>query len=460
MLLLETELATSSDYDRLDLLDSLHDDVPCQACGGSRLNPQANAVRFAGKTMAEITQMPLVDALSFFGSVKVEGNRLAIAKPILKEVNKRLEFLNQVGVEYLTLNRSADSLSGGELQRVRLATSIGSGLTNVCYVLDEPSVGLHPRDNDRLIAAIRNLQQTGNSILVVEHDESMMRAADYLVDIGPEAGQGGGRVVAIGTPEQIAQTETSPTGRYLGGHRKIEVPQHRRAVDPQRMITIRGASGFNLKTIDVPIPLGRFVCVTGVSGSGKSTLINETLAPVILDEQGLLAPFPADHDSIEGIDQIDKLIQVDQKPIGRSPRGCAATYTGVLDEIRKVFAATQIARQRGYTASRFSFNSKAGWCPECQGHGRRRIKMNFLPDLFVTCELCNGRRFNRQTLQVRFRDMNVADVLEMPISEAVNEFENFHRIHAVLKSLDDVGLGLPFVGATIDHALGRRGSAN
>ena len=441
LLILEKELATASKVERIDELEELRDDISCQACGGSRLNQQARAVFFAGLHVGQIVELSLREANSFFSSIQLEGDSATIAEPLLREIRKRLQFLNDVGVDYLTLGRAAGSLSGGEHQRVRLATSIGSGLTNVCYVLDEPSIGLHPRDNDRLIGAIKELRQAGNTVIVVEHDENMMRSADHLIDVGYGAGGDGGRIVAQGTPAEVASEPESLTGKYLRSELTIETPAQRRGPQPDRMIRIRGADGHNLQSVNVDLPLGLLVCVTGVSGSGKSTLVNQTLWPALARRQGLLANRPADYQSIEGDEKIDKLIRVDQRPIGRTPRGCAATYSGVMDEIRTVFAATQMARQRGYTASRFSFNSKSGWCPECQGHGQRRMTMNFLPDIFVTCDTCDGRRFNQQTLQVRYRDMTISDVLELPVSEAMNEFENFSRIHGILKSLHDVGLG-------------------
>ena len=441
LLVLDKELATCSKEERIEQLEELSGEIECRSCHGSRVHEQARAVCLNGKHVGQILEMSLADASLFFESIELEGDRAAIAAPLLKEINKRLKFLNDVGVSYLTLGRSADSLSGGEHQRVRLATSIGSGLTNVCYVLDEPSIGLHPRDNDRLIGAIRELKAAGNSIIVVEHDEKMMRTADHLIDVGYGAGGEGGQVVAQGTPSEVAKSTASLTGKYLRKELMIDIPHSRRKPKSKRMLRIRGARGHNLQNIDVDLPLGLLVCVTGVSGSGKSTLINQTLWPVLARRQGLLAARPLEYKSITGDQQIDKLVRVDQRPIGRTPRGCAATYSGVFDEIRTVFAATPTARQRGFTASRFSFNSKMGWCPDCQGHGQRRMSMNFLPDIFVTCETCNGRRFNLQTLQVRYRDMTIADVLELPIAEATNEFVNFSRIHAILQSLTDVGLG-------------------
>ncbi|MEM7456381.1 MAG: excinuclease ABC subunit UvrA, partial [Planctomycetota bacterium] len=442
VLVLEKELATTTRAGRQEQLEDLRSDVVCQTCQGTRLSAQANSVLINDKTISQICALPVEEAVTFFEDLEFEGNRAIVAAPVLKELRQRIRFLNQIGVGYLTLDRRADSLSGGEFQRVRLAASIGSGLTSVCYVLDEPSIGLHPRDNDRLIESIRNLQQAGNSIIVVEHDEAMMLAADHLIDIGPRAGKNGGQIVAAGTPDEVAACTSSLTGDYLAGREMIEVPMVRRAAAGQgSWIEVKGASGFNLQNVDVAIPLGALVVVTGVSGSGKSTLINRTVYPAVARHLELAAPRSEKFKSIDGIDNIDKLIPIDQKPVGRTPRGCAATYTGVFDEIRKVFAATKTAREKGFTHSRFSFNSSRGWCPECRGHGLQRIKMNFLADMFVKCDTCNGRRFNMQTLQVRYNDLTIADVLELRVSEALEFFENFSRIHRIVRSLDDVGLG-------------------
>ena len=350
-----------------------------------------------------------------------------IARPILNEIDKRLEFLERVGVEYLTLDRPADTLSGGELQRVRLATGIGSGLVGVCYVLDEPSIGLHQRDNQRLIDALRDLQEQGNTVLVVEHDEAMMRSADHLIDMGPGAGLHGGRIVAQGTPAEVSRNPRSVTGRYLCGELAIAVPARRRRVAKTRSITIEGVTTNNLKNVDVRIPLGALVCVTGVSGSGKSSLVNETLAKALARRLGGTGPKPGPHRSLRGVSQIDKLVEIDQSPIGRTPRSNPATYTGVFDEIRQVFAGTREARQRGYKAGRFSFNVKGGRCEECQGQGVRRIEMNFLPDLTVTCPVCEGARFNRQTLEVRYRGLSIADVLDLRVDEAADVFRKLSR---------------------------------
>ena len=441
LVLLEKELATTPRETRQDVLRSFRTQSACMECEGSRLNRQARAARLGGQSIGQITSLSIAELRPFLESICFEDHRQQIAPAIISEICQRLLFLEKVGVSYLTLNRPADTLSGGETQRVRLATAIGGGLTNVCYVLDEPTVGLHQRDNQRLIAAIQELRQQGNSMVIVEHDETMIRAADHVIDVGPGAGALGGRIIAQGDAAAIEQCAESLTGQYLSGQRRIEIPRERRTAAKSRSLQLDQASGNNLKNIDVRFPLGLFNCVTGVSGSGKSTLINETLAPALRRKLGLSTPFVAPCKSLRGSKGIDKLVQVDQRPIGRTPRGCAATYSGVFDEIRKVFAATKLARQRGFGVSRFSFNSKSGWCPDCQGYGLRRITMNFLPDMFVECTSCQGQRFNLQTLQVRYADLSIADVLAMPIRDACIAFENFSRIHAILKSLEDVGLG-------------------
>ena len=390
--------------------------------------------------------MPIETARSFFDSLELDSDQLLIAEPILREINHRLEYLCKVGIGYMTLGRAANTLSGGEHQRVRLASSIGSGLTSVCFVLDEPSIGLHQRDNERLIAAIRDLQGSGNSVIVVEHDEAMIRQADYLIDMGPGAGNEGGTIVAEGTPEQVADVAQGVTGKYLNGDFSMELANQQRPFDSERVIELKGAHGNNLKHIDVEIPLGVFVCVTGVSGSGKSTLVNQTIAPAVRRELDLLAPPPEPFDELIGVDQIDKMIVVDQRPIGRSTRACPVTFTGVFDHLRKLFASTKLAKQLGFGVGRFSFNTKSGWCPDCQGFGLRKLKMNFMPDLFATCESCRGRRFNLQSLQVRFNGQTISDVLEMTVDEAVQFFDGFSKIREPLQSLADVGLGYLLLG--------------
>ena len=365
---------------------------------------------------------------------------------MLAEITARLDFLDRVGLGYLTLDRPSDTLSGGELQRVRLATGLGSGLVGVCYVLDEPSIGLHPRDNQRLIDTLRDLQQRGNTVVVVEHDESMMHQADWLLDLGPGAGRHGGQIVAQGPPAQVAADPHSLTGRYLCGSAMISLPRARRRVAKSRSITIEDVTTNNLKHVTVQFPLSALVCVTGVSGSGKSSLLNETLARALVRRLGGIAPKPGPHASLRGVSQIDKVVQIDQTPIGRTPRSNPATYVGVFDEIRKVFANTRDARKRGYKSGRFSFNVKGGRCEECQGQGLQRIEMNFLPDLFVTCPVCEGKRFNSQTLEIRYRDLSIADVLDLRVDEAATFFANFTIISRLLGSLQEVGLGYITLG--------------
>jgi excinuclease ABC subunit A len=441
LLMLEKEYATTTRKPRLEQLATFRGKVTCRECNGSRLRREAGGVRVGGKTIHEITQLSVGRAKEFFDTLQFASRDRPVAEPLLTEICHRLEFLMKVGVDYLGLGRAADTLSGGELQRVRLATSIGSGLVGVCYVLDEPSIGLHQRDNQRLIDAIRDLQRQGNTVIVVEHDEAMMRAADRLIDVGPGAGSGGGQIIAQGTTAEVCANEQSVTGRYLSGLDKIAVPVTRRRAVKSRSLVLEGAEVNNLRRVDASFPLGCFVCVTGVSGSGKSSLINETLSPALTRRLGGLAPKPGRFTSLRGVSQIDKVIQIDQSPIGRTPRSNAATYTGLFDEIRKVFANTRDAKQRGFRASRFSFNAKTGRCEECQGHGVKKIEMNFLPDLFVTCTECNGARFNRQTLQVKYRGKSIADILDMAIVDAAEFFENFAAIHRVLQCLVDVGLG-------------------
>ncbi len=420
----------------------------CDACGGGRLRPEALSVLIDSLAIHQLTAMPLSDATAWFESLdsRLGDVQRAIAKPIRIEVSKRLAFLQKVGVGYLTLDRGADSLSGGELQRVRLATSIGSGLVGVCYVLDEPSIGLHPADHDRLIASIRELQQQGNTVVIVEHDEASMRAADCLIDIGPGAGNRGGRLISQGTPQQVAADKNSLTGDYLSGRLSIPIPAQRRIPTDDAWLVLTGATTHNLKNVTARIPLGLLVGVSGVSGSGKSSLINDTLYPALAVSLGLVSPPPGLFKKLSGAENIDKLIPIDQSPIGRTPRSCPATYAGVLDEIRKVYAATREAKTLGFAPSRFSFNSPAGRCDQCKGHGVERIEMNFLSDLFVTCTRCGGKRFNRQTLQVRFKGASVADVLDMTIDQAAAFFENVPKVEHLLKSLDAVGLGYLHLG--------------
>lgn len=433
--------SASSDSQGDELPATLRGTVPCEACGGSRLRPEANSVLVGGKSIGQITALSVSEAQTFFRALTFSTTQRLIADPLLEEILPRLDFLAQLGVDYLTLNRPTDTLSGGELQRVRLATCIGTGLVGVCYVLDEPSVGLHPRDNQRLIDSLCRLRDQGNSVLVVEHDEAVMRQADCLIDMGPGAGCEGGRVVALGTPQEVAANHGSVTGDYLAGRRAIPVPTCRRRIAKSRSIVMEGVTTNNLKSITATFPLGVFVCVTGVSGSGKSSLINETLTRAVMRKLGGLAHKPGPHASLRGTRQIDKVIEIDQAPIGRTPRSNPATYSGVFDEIRKIFAVTRDAKQKGFRSNRFSFNVKGGRCEACQGQGVTKIAMNFLPDLYVVCSECGGARFNRQTLQVKYRGKSIADVLELSVSDAVEYFENVSHIARTLQCFQSVGLG-------------------
>ena len=444
--LLEKEYATCTSESRLDELESFRALVVCPECDGSRLGSQANSASIAGKTIVDINRAPLDDVKQFFDELEFDDERQDIGVPLANEIASRLGFLCQVGLGYLTLDRPADSLSGGEYQRVRLASSIGSGLANVCYVLDEPTIGLHPADNQRLIRSIRDLKVAGNTVMVVEHDADMMREADWIIDIGPGAGVDGGKVLYTGSFDELLQQKESSTASFLAAKNTIGRRTKPRPLDKKHLIKIRGASGNNLQSLDVDIPLGRFVCVTGVSGSGKSTLIEDTLTPALKRYLGLAAHRPGPHKSIQVVGDVDSLVRVDQKPIGRSARSNAATYTGIMDMIRKLFAATKDAKARGYSISRFSFNSKEGMCPGCGGYGQRKIEMNFLPNMFAECEQCRGRRYNHQTLEVRYRDHSIADVLQMSISNACEFFKNVEKIHRPLDALNQVGLGYLSLG--------------
>ena len=418
---------------------------PCEACHGARLKKESLAVTVGGKNIQELTDMPIAKIQNFVNNLKLDRTKTLIANQILKELNKRLQFLVDVGLEYLTLSRPAGTLSGGEAQRIRLATQIGAGLSGVLYILDEPSIGLHQRDNDKLIATLKKLRDLGNTVVVVEHDEDTMYAADYIVDIGPAAGVHGGNVIATGDVEDIKKNPNSITGAYLSGRKQIKVPSKRRKSNG-KSIEIKGAKQNNLKNIDVKIPLGVFTCVTGVSGSGKSTLINEILYKGLAKELYNSTEFPGKHDKILGIENIDKVINIDQSPIGRTPRSNPATYTGVFDLIRDIFAGTNEAKLRGYEKGRFSFNVSGGRCETCQGDGVLKIEMHFLPDIYVPCEVCHGKRYNRETLEVKYKGKNIADVLDMTVEEALEFFEHIPKIKQKIQTLYDVGLGYVKLG--------------
>ena len=421
-------------------------EIKCPACGGKRLKPEILAVTVGGKSISDVTDLSVAQAKKFFEELKLTGKEAMIADRILKEINARLGFLVDVGLDYLTLSRSAGTLSGGESQRIRLATQIGSGLVGVVYILDEPSIGLHQRDNDKLIATLKNLRDMGNTLIVVEHDEDTMYAADYIVDIGPGAGRNGGEVVCAGTVDDIKKCENSETGAYLSGRKKIEVPAVRRKVQEGKFITVKGAAENNLKNIDVNIPLGVFTCVTGVSGSGKSSLVNEILYKRLARDLNYAKIYPGKHEDILGIDQLDKVINIDQSPIGRTPRSNPATYTGLFDLIRDLYAQTNEAKMRGYSKGRFSFNVKGGRCEACGGDGIIKIEMNFLPDIYVPCDVCGGRRYNRETLEVKYKGKNISDVLDMTVEEALEFFDNIPRIKSKLQTLYDVGLSYVQLG--------------
>lgn len=418
--------------------------TPCALCHGARLKASSLAVTIADLNIYQATELSIEHFYHWIEAIQLTPMQHQIADEVVKEIRSRIKFMLDVGLDYLTLSRAAGTLSGGEAQRIRLATQIGSGLVGVAYILDEPSIGLHQRDNDRLIATLKHLRDLGNTVIVVEHDEDTMRAADYIVDIGPGAGSEGGEVVATGTAEEIMQNPRSITGQYLSGKLKIEVPKTRRK--PNGWITVKGASEHNLKNIDVRFPLGVFTCVTGVSGSGKSSLVNEILYKTLAKKLNRARTIPGRYKSIEGVEQLDKIIAIDQSPIGRTPRSNPATYTGVFDMIRDLFAGTPDAKARGYSKGRFSFNVRGGRCEACQGDGIVKIEMNFLPDVYVPCEVCNGKRFNRETLEVKYKGKNIYDILEMTVEEALDFFKNVPSITRKIQTLYDVGLGYVKLG--------------
>ena len=413
---------------------------PCPDCEGTRLNRAARNVFITDRTLPELTAMSVGDARRFFETMELEGWRATIADKIVKEIGARLGFLSDVGLDYLSLSRSADTLSGGEAQRIRLASQIGSGLVGVMYILDEPSIGLHQRDNTRLLGTLEHLRNIGNTVIVVEHDEEAILAADHVVDLGPGAGVHGGQIVSAGTPEEICKDPKSLTGQFLSGRRRIEVPTERTRADKKKALTISGARGNNLKNVDVSIPIGLMTCVTGVSGSGKSTLINDTLFKAVADELNRSSRGPAPHDKLKGLDLVDRVIDISQSPIGRTPRSNPATYTGVFTPIRELFAGTQEARSRGYMPGRFSFNVKGGRCEACQGDGVIKVEMHFLPDVYVPCDVCKGKRYNRETLEIRYKGKNISEVLEMTVEDAEAFFRNVPVIAKKLQTLIDVGL--------------------
>ncbi|CAN2194934.1 UvrA Excinuclease ATPase subunit [Candidatus Nanopelagicaceae bacterium] len=436
---------TDSDYSR-DKYEAYMRETPCPACKGARLKPEVLAVTLGGKSIAEVCALSIDDCATFLKQVTLNKREAQIAERVMKEVHARLGFLLDVGLDYLSLDRPAATLSGGEAQRIRLATQIGSGLVGVLYVLDEPSIGLHQRDNRRLIDTLTRLRDLGNTLIVVEHDEETIRTADWVVDIGPGAGEHGGKVVVSGSYEELIASEESITGAYLSGRRSIEIPDTRRPVDPKRQLVIKGAKENNLKDMEVSIPLGLFVSVTGVSGSGKSTLVNDILYTTLANKLNGARLVPGRHRTVTGIDQLDKVVHVDQSPIGRTPRSNPATYTGVFDKVRALFAETTEAKVRGYQQGRFSFNVKGGRCENCSGDGTITIEMNFLPDVYVPCEVCHGARYNRETLEVHYKGKTIAQVLDMPIEIAHEFFESVPTIARYLKTLCDVGLGYVRLG--------------
>jgi excinuclease ABC subunit A len=435
---LERRYANTDSENTREKIEQLMALQPCPDCAGARLRPESLSIKLGGLSIHEFTVMSARRALQWIDELELTETEQAIARLIVREVSERLRFLESVGIGYLTLERGAATLSGGEAQRIRLATQIGSSLVGVLYILDEPSIGLHQRDNAKLIGTLARLRDLGNTVIVVEHDEGTMRSADYLVDLGPGAGEHGGEIVASGTPAQVSRERRSLTGRYLAGKDSIPVPAARRK--PTGELLVRGARQHNLKQIDVSFPLGVFCCVTGVSGSGKSTLVNEILYRSLANRLHRARLRPGAHDRIEGLEAIDKVININQSPIGRTPRSNPATYTGIFDHVRELFTKTKEARTRGYKPGRFSFNVKGGRCEVCKGDGQIKIEMHFLPDVYVPCEQCHGKRYNRETLEVRFKGKTIADVLEMSVGEAVEFFQHVPKIHRRIKTLHDVGL--------------------
>ena len=435
---------TNSDFTREQMRQYMTESE-CKRCHGFRLNEQALSVKVGGKNISEVLTLSVDDEIDFFKDLNLSETDEQIAAPILKEVSSRLKFLRNVGLQYLTLSRAAGTLSGGEAQRIRLATQIGSNLSGVLYILDEPSIGLHQRDNDRLIESLKSMRDLGNTLIVVEHDEDTMRAADYLIDIGPGAGEFGGEIIAAGTPKEVEKNKKSLTGQYLAGKKYIPVPSERRRED-KGWIHLEGAAENNLRGIDVDVPLGRFVAVTGVSGSGKSSLVNSVLKKALAREITRTKEKPGKFKSISGFESLDKIIDIDQSPIGRTPRSNPATYTGVFDDIRDLFATTNEAKIRGYKKGRFSFNVKGGRCESCKGDGILKIEMHFLPDVYVPCEVCHGTRYNSETLEVKYKGKSIADILELTVEEAVEFFQAVPKIKRKLQTIKDVGLGYVTLG--------------
>ena len=435
---------TNSDFTREQMRQYMNESE-CKKCHGFRLNEQALSVKVGGKHISEVLALSVDDEIDFFKDLNLSETDEQIAAPILKEVSSRLKFLRNVGLQYLTLSRAAGTLSGGEAQRIRLATQIGSNLSGVLYILDEPSIGLHQRDNDRLIESLKSMRDLGNTLIVVEHDEDTMRAADYLIDIGPGAGEFGGEIIAAGTPKEVEKNKKSLTGQYLAGKKYIPVPSERRRED-KGWIHLEGAAENNLRGIDVDVPLGRFVAVTGVSGSGKSSLVNSVLKKALAREITRTKEKPGKFKSISGFESLDKIIDIDQSPIGRTPRSNPATYTGVFDDIRDLFATTNEAKIRGYKKGRFSFNVKGGRCESCKGDGILKIEMHFLPDVYVPCEVCHGTRYNSETLEVKYKGKSIADILELTVEEAVEFFQAVPKIKRKLQTIKDVGLGYVTLG--------------